>query len=110
TIPVILLQCFGHYSKMLLIAKKVCIRSVDKKSFDVMLFYIMRVSLLNVEEVFIWNILFVRPVTLAYVRLKTSDRSVEVDQQVRLHELLMDDVEQALVEPELIVRKCDFCK
>src|SRR5690606_20747763 len=92
------------------IAKKVCIRSINKKSFDIMLFYIMRVSLLNVEEVFIWNILFVRSVTLAYVRLQTRNRSMKVDQQIRLHELLVDDVEQPLVEPELIVRQCNLRK
>ena len=47
---------------MFFIAKKISVGCIDKKCFYIMLFDVMRVGLLNIEQVFIRNILFIGPV------------------------------------------------
>ena len=76
---VIFFQCIQHYLQMFFIAQEVGIGSIYEKGLDVVLPYVMRISLLNVEQVFIRNVLLIRAVALADVLLQLAYRRVQVD-------------------------------
>jgi hypothetical protein len=71
---------------------------------------IVGIGLLDVEQVFILYVLFIRPVPFPDIFLELVHRGMQVNEQVRLYHLLVDDFKQALVEPEFIVRKVHFGK
>lgn len=82
---------------------EVSIGHVHDKRPDRVLANVFQVGLLDPEKVVVGYLLLVFSRPGADMLLETGDRRVQVDQQVRLRQPRIDDVEQALVEPELLV-------
>ncbi len=91
-------------------SEKIGIGSIHKKGFQVVMLDVAGISFLDTEEVFIGNILLVRTVSFPDVLLQPVHGAVQVNEQVGLDELLVNNVEQALVQPELIFGQVHFCK
>jgi len=68
------------------------------------------VGFLYAEQILVGNFLFVRPVSFPDVLLQLVHGAVQVNEQVGLDELLVNNVEQALVQTELIFGQVHFCK
>jgi hypothetical protein len=65
----IFLQCIRDYLQMSGITDEIGIGSINENSGDIMLFDIARISLLQVEQVFVGYIQFIRAVALANILL-----------------------------------------
>ena len=59
---VVIFQCINNNFQMLFIAEKIGVRCINEKRFYIMVFDVMCVGLLNIEQVFIRDILFVGPI------------------------------------------------
>ncbi len=68
-----------------------------------MLLYVMRVRFLYFKKIFVGNFLLVRPCPFPDIFLQPAYRCMQVNNNIRLHKLLMNNIEQALVQPELII-------
>ena len=68
-----------------------------------MLFDIICISFLNTYQVGVGYLLFVVAVSFFDIGLQFIYRCMQIDQQVRLNQLLMDYIKQSLVKPELII-------
>ena len=69
---VIFVKNIDHCIQMFFISQKIGISGIDENGFDVMLLYIMRICLLNIEQVFVGNRLFNRQVFRHDVRAGRS--------------------------------------
>ena len=96
--------------QMCRVIEEVGVADVDEKGAGIVLLDIAGIGLLYGEEVIIGDALFVRAVPLADIGLQFADRSVEVDQDIRLYDLGLEDIEEILIEPELLVGKIDLCE
>ena len=63
-IIVVFFQGIEYYLQMFFIAEEIGISGIDKKCFYIVLFDIMRIGFLDIEEVFIRDILFIGTVSL----------------------------------------------
>ncbi len=77
---------------MFFIAKKISIGGIYEKGFDIMVFYIVSVCLLDIEEIFIRNVLFIGPVPFFNILLQFLYRTMQVNEQVGLNKLLVNDL------------------
>ena len=59
---IIFLERIGNHLEMFFIAQKIGIARIDKQRFDIVLFDVVRISLLDIKEVFVLDLLLVRPV------------------------------------------------
>src|SRR5687768_15139307 len=75
-----------------------------------MLFHVLCVGLLQVEEVIIRYSLFVRTISFADVFLQFLNGYMQVNKYVWFRYLLIDDLVKFLVKPELFFRKIHFRK
>ena len=66
---IILVKRIDDHLKVFGIAQEIGIAGIDEQGFYVMLFYIVRIGLLNIQQVFVGNMLFVRTIALFYIRL-----------------------------------------
>ena len=89
---IIIFQCFNDHLKVLFISQEIGIGCIDKKRFYIMFFDIVSIGLLNIEKIFVRDILFIRPVTLLDILLQTTYRSMQVNKQIRLQQLLVYDL------------------
>src|SRR5947209_5110687 len=98
------------------IAQEIGIGDIHEDGIQVVLAYVMRIGFLYAEQVVVRYFLFIRPVSLPDVLLQPVDRRMEVQEQVRLDQLLMDYIEETLIKTEFVVGKIDlgkqkaFCK
>lgn len=90
--------------------QEIGIGHIHKQCLYIMLFDVVCVCLLDIEEVIIRYILLIAAVTLPDIRLQFGNRCMQVDQDVRLNQLLVYDIKQALVQPEFIFRQGYFGK
>lgn len=97
-------QCFNDHLEMFFIAQKIGIGSIHKKRFDIMLFDVMGIGFLDAEQVIVRDILFIGTIPFFDIGLQAVDRRMQVNEQVWLHQLLMNDIEKPLVKAELIIR------
>src|SRR3954470_5202360 len=95
---------------MLFISKEIGMLSIDDKCSHLVLFDIVRIGELQVQEVFVRNRLLVRTVSFFDVLLKLIYRHVKVDEDVGLRHLLVNDVEQFLIEAVFFFRQVYFSK
>ena len=95
---------------MFFITQEICITCINKDRFYIMLFDVARVGFLYVEQVLIRYFLFIFPVSFFDIGLQFVNRCMQVDQYFGEDELLVNDVEQFLVQPELFIRQIHFCK
>lgn len=107
---VIFFQCIEHYLEMAFVAQEIGIRSVYYQGFEVVLFDVIGIGKLQGEQVVVGNGLFKAAVALADIVLQLGHRHMEVDQDVGLNELLEDNVEQPLEQPELFIGQVHFGK
>ena len=70
-----------------------------------MLTDVVGVGFLQVEKILVFYALLVGPSSFADIALQFVYRGMQVDQQVGLHDLLVDDVEDLLIEPEFLLGK-----
>lgn len=75
-----------------------------------MLFDIIRIGILYFEQVFIRYLLLVGAVSFFNISLQFTYRCMQVDQQVRLYQLLVNNVKQSLIKPEFILGQSYFGK
>ena len=101
---IIVAECINDHLQVFGIAQKIRIASVYDECFDIVLFDVLSISLLYVEQVLVGDRLFIGPVTLADVLLQFAYRRVQVDKNIRLCQLLVNDLEQLLVESEFFIR------
>lgn len=109
-IIVFFIQCINYGLQVFFIAQKIGMGCINKKGFDVMLFYVVGIGLLQVKKIFVLNILFVRAVAFFYIHLQFMYGGMQVNQDIGLEELLVNDIEQALIQPEFIFGQVDFGK
>ena len=58
-----------YYLEVFFISQEISITGIYKKCFDIVLFDIMRIGFLDIEQIFVLYILFVSPVTFFYIGL-----------------------------------------
>src|SRR5436190_24297205 len=95
---------------MFFVAEEISIGCVYKNCFDIMLSYVVRVSLLDTEKIRVRNFLFVGTVSCFYIFLQRLYRYMQVNEYIRLYELLVNDFKKALVQTKHIFRQVYFCK
>jgi hypothetical protein len=82
---IIFFKGFKNGLQMLFVSKKICIAGINKQRFNVVLFDVLCISFLQVQQVIIGNILFIAAVTLADILLKFAYRRMQVNKQIRLN-------------------------
>src|SRR5579859_4916183 len=101
-------QSIQDYLKMPGIAEEIGIAGVYENGLYVVLFDIINVCLLDMEQVCVGNGLLVCPVPFPDILLQRVDWCMEVDKDIRLYQLGMNDIENLLIEVELLFRKIDL--
>ena len=101
---VITFQCFNNGFQVSLIAQEIGIGGIYKQSFYIMVFDIICIGFLYVEEILVRYLLFIRPVTFFDIGLQFTNRSMQLNNKVGLYQLLMDNIKQPLVKTKLIFR------
>ena len=94
---VVLFDSLKDYPHMFFIVQKICIARIHKQRFEGMLSDVIGIGLLYVEKIIIGDVLLISPVPLSDVLLKPVYRRVQIYKQVRLDQLLMDDIKKPLV-------------
>ena len=94
---IIFIQCVYDGIQMGFISQEIGMGSIYKECFDIMLFNISRIGFLQAEQVIIRDGLFIGAVPFAYIFLQFAYRRMQVDQDIRLYDLRIDDIEQFLV-------------
>src|SRR6185369_8775758 len=110
TFIVFLIKRVINYLQMFFISQEISIAGIHKKCFQIMVLYIIGISFLDIEKIFIRDILFIGAVTFPDISLELRNRGMQVDQEFRLHQLLVDDFKETLIKPELIFRERYFGK
>src|SRR6187200_1324779 len=95
---------------MFFVVQEIGIAGINKQRFYIMLFDILCIGFLEIEQVLIRNRLLVTAVPFFYVLLQLAYRSMQVNKNIWLYELLMNDIKQSLIKPEFIIGQCNFCK
>src|SRR2546421_11582376 len=90
-------QGINHSLQMFFVPQEISICCINKKCFQIMLLYIMRISFLDIKKIFIRYILFVWAFAFPDILLQFTHWRMQVDKKVRLDELLVNDLEQPLV-------------
>jgi hypothetical protein len=96
--------------EMFFVAEKICFGNVNENRSHVVLFNIMRISFLYVEQIIVGDLLLVAAVAFADIFLQPVNRCVEINNNVWLYYLLQNNIEQSLVKPEFILGQVHFCK
>ena len=107
---VILVQRINNYLQVFFIAQEIGIGGIHKKRFHIVLSDVVRIGFLYAKEVIVGDALFVGPVPLFNILLQLLHRRMQVDQQFWLHQLLVDDLEESLVQTEFVFRQVDLGK
>lgn len=102
---IFLVECGDDCLQLLFTVQEIGIGAVHHQGLDVVLSDILGIGFLQAEQIVVGNLLFIGAVPFFDVFLKPVYRRMQVDQQVGLHDLGIDDVEQFLVEAELLVGK-----
>ena len=102
---IVFVQRIDDHLQVLFVGQKIRIGRIHKNRFQVVLLDVVRVGFLDAEQVFVRDALLVGAAPLADVLLQPCDRRMQVNQDVRLEQLLVNDVEQALVQIEFICRQ-----
>lgn len=110
TIGVVLIQRINNGMQVIFIAQEVGFGYIHKQGLYIMLFDIVRIGFLYTEKIFVRYILFVGAVTFFDIHLQPVYRRMQVDEDIRLNELLVYDIKQSLVKPELVIGQVHFCK
>lgn len=88
--------------------QEIGIGSIHDQGLKIMLSDIMRVGFLNGEQVIVRNALFVGPVAFPDIGLQSVYRCMQIDKDIRLQQLLEQDLKEPLVEAEFIFRQVDL--
>ena len=110
TILIIVFQCINDNFQLLFIPQEISIRSINEECFNIMLFDIVGVGLLQVKQVFVGYGLFIDSLSFLYVFLEFLHRGMKVNQQVRLGNLLVNDFKQFLIKAKLFFGEVYFGK
>src|SRR5688572_13702154 len=103
-------QRINNGLQVFFITYKISIARINKNCFYIMLFDIMGICFLYAEEILIRNILFKSSFSFFNVLLQFIHWRVEVNDNVGLHDLLVNNFKQALVQTEFIFVQIYFCK
>ena len=101
-------QGIQDHLQMFFVAQEVGIADIHENGADIMLPDIAGICLLDLKKVFIWNTLFIGPVPSSYILLQLTDRCMQIDEDIRLDQLGMNNVEQFLIEAEFLLRQIDL--
>ena len=93
-----------------LVIQEVGVADVYENGLDIMLLDIIDIGFLDTEQVGVRDRLFVGPVPFPDILLQLTHRRMEVDQDIRLDQLLIDDIEKLLIEVELLIPQVHFCE
>ena len=107
---VVLIEGINNDLQVFLVAQEIGIGHIDKDGLQIVLPDVMGIGFLYAEEVFVGYSLLVGAVSLFDVLLQFADGRVKVDQDIRLDQLLVDDLKQPLIQPELIFGQIDLGK
>ena len=107
---IIFFQCIQDDPEMFFISQEVGIGGIYEKCFDVVLPDIAGIGFLQSEKIIVRNRLFINPVPFPDIFLKLTHRCVQIDEEVRLNQLLVNDVKQLLVEIEFFIGKIHLGK
>jgi len=89
---IIFFQSIDDHLQMFFITEEIGIWGIDEKCFDIMVFYVMGVGLLDIEKIFVRYVLLISPVPFPDIFLQTAYRRMQVNEQIRLQQLLMNDI------------------
>lgn len=87
------IQRIYYYLQVFGISKKIGITCINEYSSDIVLFDIACVGFLQVEQVFIRNVLFIWSVSFANILLQFLNGGMQVDNNIGKYQLLVNDVE-----------------
>lgn len=107
---VVFIQGIYNGLQVLLVGEEIGIGSINKKGLQVVLLDVMGVGFLYREQVVVRDVELVRAVALPDVLLQLAHRGMQVNDQFGLHQLRQDDIKEALVKAELIIRQVYFGK
>src|SRR5437016_354938 len=93
----ILIQGLHYHLTVFAVAQKICVADVYENSLYVVLTDIIRIGLLDIEQVFIGNTLLIGAIPFPYIPLQPADRGVQVNKDIGFYQLGMDDLEQLLI-------------
>ena len=76
TFIIIFFQCINDGCQVLLIAQEICMAGIDDNGLKVMLLNVVRIGLLDIKEIFIWNILLIGSLSFPDIVLQLVNRGV----------------------------------
>ena len=85
--PQVSFQGIQHHPEVPLVTQEVGVAHIYKDSTDIVLPDIMSIGLLDIEQIFVGNGLFIGAVPFADVFLQLADGGMQLDKDIRLHEL-----------------------
>jgi hypothetical protein len=106
----IFIQCADDRLQVPFIPKEVSPGRIHEQCLHIVLPDVVGIGLLDIRQVFVGNGLLVRSVPLSDILLKPRHRRMQVDKDIRLGDLLVDDIEKPLIEPEFILRQVHLRK
>ena len=107
---IIFIQRIDDGIQMLFIAQKICIGSIHKNCFDIVLPNILCVSFLQAEKIIIRYPQLVRTISFLNIFLQFVHRCVQVNNNIWLNDLWIDNIKLFLIESEFFIRQIHFCK
>ena len=90
---ILFFQRICNYLEVFFIAQEIGIAGIYKQRFYVVLFYIIGIGLLYIEKLLILYSLLIRTISFFNILLQFLHRRMQVDQYIRLRQLLVDDLE-----------------
>jgi hypothetical protein len=97
-------QGIQDHLQVFFVAKKIGIAYIDKNGAGIVLPDIIGISLLDAEQVFIRDSLLIGPVPFPDILLQFTYRRMKINEDIRLDQLHIDDIEQFLLKSELLLR------
>ena len=80
-----------------MITQEICVGSIHENCFDSVVAYITGICFLQPEQIVVLNRLLIGAVSLTDIFLELRNRSMQVDQEVGLNQLLVNYIKQFLI-------------
>src|SRR5260221_7002566 len=96
-------QRIQDHPEMFFIPQKIGVAYIHENSPDIVLTDIVGIGLLYIEQVSVRDRLFVRTISLSDILLQFTYRGMEINEDIRMDQLGIDNIEKILVQPEFLL-------
>ena len=106
----IAVECVENDLQVRGVIEEIRVGDIDEEGADIMLPDIVGIGFLDAEQVVVGYGLFVGAIAFADIGLQLAHRRMEVDEDIGLHDLGLEDVEEILIEAEFLFGEIDLGK